>query len=196
MLKTFYNGFTLTELLISLSILGVIAIFIIPKILIAQQNNRNNAIAKEAAGMLAGAFSSYKLNYQSVTTMYPSDLFTALNYVKSDSSSTIDAEQTQANSTCTSPGAPCVKLHSGAMVMAWDVCGHFGGGNTTNAVYYQIDPDGIVTDGTTNGPGKSLVFALYYSGRISTYGTLATGTTSQTCALSATANRDPSWFSW
>lgn len=196
MAHTRTTGFTLAELLIALAILGIIATFTIPKILAAQQNNQNNAIAKEAAGMLAGAFANYKLSNPSLTTMYPSDLFTQLNYVKADSSSSMDAEQTLATTTCASPGAPCIRLHNGAMLMAWDVCGQFGGSSATNAVFYQIDPDGVVTDGTTNGPGKSLTFALYYSGRLATYGTLASGTASQSCSPTANTAYDPPWFSW
>lgn len=189
-------GFTLAELLIALTILGVIATFTIPKIISNQQNNKFNALSKEAAGTLTAAYANFKLNSQTTTTMYPGDLFASINYVKLDSSSTIDGEQTQGSSTCASPGAPCIKLHNGAMIMAWDVCGHFGGNGTTNAVWYQIDPDGVVTDGTTNGPGKSLVFALYHSGRLATYGTIASNTASQSCTMSADATKDPPWFSW
>jgi prepilin-type N-terminal cleavage/methylation domain-containing protein len=45
-------GFSLTELLIALMILGEIAAFSIPKILIAQQDARNRAVLKETVGML------------------------------------------------------------------------------------------------------------------------------------------------
>lgn len=44
------SGFTLAELLIALTILGVIATFTIPKILTAQQASTYNAIAKETMG--------------------------------------------------------------------------------------------------------------------------------------------------
>jgi hypothetical protein len=161
-----------------------------------QQNRKFKALAKEAAGTLTVAYANYKLNNQTTTTMYPSDLFVSINYTRLDTSSSMDGEQTQGASICASPGAPCIRLHNGAMVMAWDVCGHFGGSGTTNAVWYQIDLDGAVTDGTTNGPGKSVVFALYHSGRLATYGTLAANSTSQSCPIGADATRDPPWFNW
>ena len=43
------QGFTLAELLIALTILGVIAIFTIPKVLQSQQDTRYSAAAKEVA---------------------------------------------------------------------------------------------------------------------------------------------------
>lgn len=55
-----YLGFTLAELLISLAILGVIATFTIPKIIKAQQDAKFNAIAKEAATMVTGAYQQYQ----------------------------------------------------------------------------------------------------------------------------------------
>jgi prepilin-type N-terminal cleavage/methylation domain-containing protein len=45
-------GFTLAELLIALGILGVIATFAIPKILVAQQDTKRKAVLKETMAAL------------------------------------------------------------------------------------------------------------------------------------------------
>ena len=47
------KGFTLAEVLLALAILGVIAVFTIPKVLISQQNSKKAAIMKEAISMMA-----------------------------------------------------------------------------------------------------------------------------------------------
>lgn len=54
-------GFTLTELLIAVTILGSIATFTIPKILTAQQNAQKLSASKEAAATVAQAWVLYKL---------------------------------------------------------------------------------------------------------------------------------------
>ena len=73
-------AFTLAELLIALAILGVIATFTIPKILDSGSNSQWNAIGKEAAAMVSGAYQSYKLDtykYRLIFFQYSSIL--ALN---------------------------------------------------------------------------------------------------------------------
>lgn len=52
-------GFTLSELLIALGILGIIAAFSIPKILNTQRDNRYNASAHEVAAAIGEAYSLY-----------------------------------------------------------------------------------------------------------------------------------------
>jgi prepilin-type N-terminal cleavage/methylation domain-containing protein len=58
-------GFTLAELLICIAILGVIAIFAIPKILAAQQNQTKNTIFKECIAALAQA--SHEMGRDGIT---------------------------------------------------------------------------------------------------------------------------------
>lgn len=48
-----YPGFTLAELLISLAILGIIATFTIPKLLMNQRVSAYNASAKESAASIS-----------------------------------------------------------------------------------------------------------------------------------------------
>lgn len=56
------QGFTLTELLIALVLLGVIAAFSIPKILLAVGEQKKTAILKESVMALEDAFYTLKLN--------------------------------------------------------------------------------------------------------------------------------------
>lgn len=191
--KTRPQGFTLAELLIALSILGVIATYTIPKVIVVQQNGQYNAAAKEVAAMISGA---YQLALEeglihSATTA--GALTPYMNYLGVDTSTPIDGMYGNTTNTC-SGSTKCLTLHNGGKLLVFNV--NFAGNSTTNAVMYQFDPDGRVTDGTTNSPGKSLKFVLYYNGRITTRGTVAPGTKDSVGTYSPTATVDPPWFHW
>ena len=193
-----HNAFTLAELLIALVILGVIATFTIPKVLSSQQASSYNAAAKETAGMISGAYSAYKQAYGiPPSTMWAQDLSPYMNYLSLDSGSSVDDVQTQNVQGCTNPAAHavCLNLHSGAKLRFWN--SQFGGTQNTSAVLFWFDPDGKVTDGTTNGPGKSVAFVLYYNGLLTSYGrTLPNSCTTSGCPFAPNPNTDPPWFSW
>jgi len=194
----YIKGFTLAELLIALAILGVIATFTIPKVITAQQNRQANSIAKEAAGTISAAFQLYKYSGGDVTTMSATQLTSYLNYIKMDTSSTIDDINT-GNSVSCIPTNPCFKLANGAILHHWgdNFCNAF-----STAIPFDIDPDGIY-GGLTGGPSKSVRFFLYNTGRITTEGTLDSNTQwtnsgTSTCKYtrSAQPTHDPTWFSW
>lgn len=187
------SAFTLAELLISLAILGVIATFTIPKILTSQQNGQYSAKAKETAAMIAGAYQMYKSRYTPTLNTSAGDLTPFMNYVAVDSTSTIDLFQEATTRACTG-GYECVRLHNGGMLL-WATAG-FMGTASTNAVYFYFDPDGQVTDGTTNGPGKSVVFWLYYNGRVTSYSNLSAGTVYGGGTVGPDPTCDPPWFQW
>src|SRR5262249_2638154 len=93
-------------------------------------------------------------------------------------------------------GYNCIKLHNGGKLL-YSVGSKFGGTGTTNAMYFYFDPDGQVTDGTTNGPGKSVVFWLYYNGRLTSYSNLTSGTYNDGQGpIDPDPSYDPPWFSW
>src|SRR5688572_4288913 len=117
--RKFAKAFTLSELLIALAILGVIATFTIPKVLQAQQNNQFKAIGKETAGMMSDAFMQYKLQNTVQSTMESKNLTPFLNYVVFDTASQIDREQTLAGSTTCDNTSPCIRLHNGSKIMFW-----------------------------------------------------------------------------
>jgi len=149
-------GFTLAELLISLAILGVIATFTIPKILGAAGNGQNTAIAKEAASMVAGAYSTYALN-NSISSSTTAGVFTPyMNYVAVDSSSSYSF-----GSACTAT-IVCLKLHNGGILRV-KTDNAFRDVTTTSSTFYNLDPDGA-------GPQTPATFVLFFNGRLSTGG--------------------------
>jgi hypothetical protein len=73
----------------------------------------------------------------------------------------------------------------------------FGGMATTNAVWFHVDPDGVLTDSTTNNIGKSVPLFLYYqNGRITDEGNILTGTRDASSGWGAASSKVPPWFSW
>jgi hypothetical protein len=123
------------------------------------------------------------------------DITQYMNYVSatSDSSWSVDSAMTGPTVVCDS-SHPCLKLHNGATIYSGS--GLFNGTETTRALSFLVDPDGKVTDGTTNGPGKSVQFFLYYNGRLTSRGQAATGTVYNGTTFSPNPNMDPPWFSW
>lgn len=187
-------GFTLAELLIALAILGVIATFTIPKILSSSNDSQLNAIAKEVAGTISNAYQEYKTSNTIDSNTGPADLTHYMNYVSVDSLSTIDHLQTTSAVDCSAGSYTCLKLHSGAYLY-YRPTGHFDGVNTTNAIWFALDPDGKYS-GTTTGSGKSISFWLYTNGRLKTYGTLEPNTYDDFGLRTANSAYDPPWFSW
>jgi len=156
------SGFTLAELLIALAILGVIATFTIPKVLQSSSSGQNTAIAKEAASMVSGAQQSLGLDGLLSASATPASLTTYMNYVSIVTAGTLSAATPAsagtALQTC-SAALPCMKLHNGG-VLQYDTAMNYGGA-TTNAVYFNIDPDG------TGAAGRVSLCSLY-NGRLTT----------------------------
>src|SRR6478609_7639481 len=145
------KGFTLAELLITLQILAIIATFTIPKIIGSQQNSTYKAIAKEDIAAVAAAYQIFTLGNVPTASTTGGALTPYLNYVKLDTSGvTVDDIQGYGTLPCDS-SAPCMRMHNGGTIQITPYS--FNGTATTNAIRFKIDPDGRVTDGTTNGPG-------------------------------------------
>jgi type II secretory pathway pseudopilin PulG len=191
-------GFTLAELLICILILGEIATFTIPKIISSQQNNSYNAKAKEAIASIAAAYSAYTTaNGYSINTGI-GNLTPYLNYLAVDSASTIDSYYGDSGVTanCGGSSGACLRLHNGAFLQYWPGA-TFSGNATNNGIPILFDPDGKVTDGTSNGAGKSVYLFLYYNGRVVDLGNLVPNTTWSTNSnWQPNPSQVPPWFSW
>jgi hypothetical protein len=165
-------------------------------VLNAQQNSKFKEIAKQTAASFESAYQNYIIDVGATGSTTTGALTSYLNYVSVDSTSTIDAVQTQTTLSCAASGRLCLKLHNGAMLF-YQPAESFGGMATTNSIWFTLDPDGKVTDGTTNGPGKSVSFTIYYSGRVTSNCCLEPNTaTGSTSGIQPNAAYDPPWFSW
>jgi prepilin-type N-terminal cleavage/methylation domain-containing protein len=199
--KTMKQGFSLAELLITLAILGIISVFTIPKLLQGQQDSTYRANAKQAVSALQAAYQAYRYDNTVTAATKAADILPYLkNYVKIENSGDFDETPGSWQATCGSVSGDgtltCYRLHSGAILEATSL-NSFNGTATTNAVYFYLDPDGKYS-GTTNGPGKSVVFFLYTDGKIKSWGNVYPNTTSGSMlgTYNPTPANDPTWWSW
>ncbi|HEY9686555.1 MAG TPA: prepilin-type N-terminal cleavage/methylation domain-containing protein [Coleofasciculaceae cyanobacterium] len=192
MFRVAFKGFSLAEILMVVAIMGLLAAFTVPRMIQPSANNAAfNAKANDAAVMIMSAYQTLKAEGNVTTSTKAWDLTPYMNYVQTDTSTPIDDLQTKTTWGCDST-RKCVRLHNGGMVVFSTLT--FTGTANTNCIGMQFDPDGKNTDGTTNGPGKSVEFILYYDGVIRTDGTSRTGGTGA-CSPNNAAN-DPPWFSF
>lgn len=197
MLKNFlsvgYSGFTLAEVLISLAILGTIATFTIPKILISSQNQQKSALAKEVAAMVASAYDTYRQSNMVTGSTTLGALTPYMNYVALDTSSPVDDHLNRNVAYTCGAGVTCLKMHGGGIFFY--TANSFSGTSNLHSVFFFYDPDGQRTGINGDDPGKAICFVLYYDGRLTTRGTVTTGTLNSTLTSNPGAF-DPSWFSW
>jgi type II secretory pathway pseudopilin PulG len=187
-------AFSLSELLIALMILGEIATFTIPKIIYSQRNNRFNAVVKETASAIAAQYQTMKMQglVSSSTSAY--DILTQMNALSFSTSSGVLIDSVQGNGSI-SCSAGCAFFASGAGVRSGLYS--FNGTSSTNAIGFTVDPDGRVTDGTTNGPGKSVQFYMTYNGKLTTGDSAEASTYYYNGSyVTATSGGDPPYFSW
>ena len=171
------KAFTLAELLIALAILGVIATFTIPKIISAQTDSRNKAVAREIIAMVSNAVYLAKTNGVLSATSTVEDLIPYMNYVAVDTTSTIDGIPPGSGSAyfCTPP-YKCLRLHNGAVLRYMPGASFVSTGGGLSAV---IDPDGQMTS-----KQDSLSILAFSDGRLITYGQVMG------------SSYDPAWFTW
>lgn len=185
------RAFTLAELLIALTILGVIAIFTIPKILQSQSQDKFNSLTKETAGMITGAYDAYKRVNTADTSTKGSSLTPYMNYVSVDTTSTVDYSPNQGSATisCASP-ALCLRLHNGGVLYVWDTWFPVAANNAL--VWFTLDPDGVQT-----GKADSVDMALYFNDRITSNSGVSPGSQDRWGSIAGPSPaNDPQWLRW
>jgi len=164
------SGFSLAELLIALLILGEISTFTIPKVITAQQNMQKTTNMKDTASMIGAAYEEAQLAGIINSNSRLQNLTPYFNYLSVDTASTIDDIVGYGSLSCNST-YPCYRLHNGALLMDR---GGFAGTGTTNSMVIHLDLDGTYS-GSTTGDSKSVMFVLFYNGRITSRAQLTTG---------------------
>jgi prepilin-type N-terminal cleavage/methylation domain-containing protein len=189
------KGFTLSELLVSLGILAVIAVFAIPKVLQNQQDKTYNSISKENIAAVSNALELMRGNGTLSPQTTFSDLTPYLNYVAVDSISIINNRAAGVLPNLNCSASSCLRLHNGAIIIYnQNLC--FAGSAPTNAITWQIDPNG------REDAVKGLRVFIYYNGKIRTDSTIEANTQFQgncgggVTTLAGPTPPDPDWFSW
>jgi prepilin-type N-terminal cleavage/methylation domain-containing protein len=190
------SGFSLAELLIALAILGEIAAFAIPKILNSQQKQQMSSVGKEAIVTISQAYELYRLSNTVSSSTSMGDLTQYLNYVQLDTSSAlIDHVPTLNSRTCNGTTYYCYRLASGAVVWHDTATHYFGGTNSTNAIEFFVDPDGVY-GGSTSGNSKSAQLYLYYNGRLTSRKYINSGTVVGATSKNPDSSLEPVWLVW
>jgi prepilin-type N-terminal cleavage/methylation domain-containing protein len=187
-------GFSLVELLISLSIMSIVSVMVIPHFFQAPSSNisdKYSGMANDVSYMIVTAYERYKAAVNSVASnTTPGALTQYMNYVSVDTSGQIDGMGTEGWKTCSATN-PCLNLHNGGKLFIPNSAdGSFGGTNTTNVIFFQFDPEPSDAAYTS----RSLKIALYYDGYIKTRGTVRSGTRTSIGGYSSSSNADPAWF--
>jgi prepilin-type N-terminal cleavage/methylation domain-containing protein len=183
------QGFTLTELLIALAILGLIATITIPKVIVNSGNTKLIAITKECAATIAGAYQVYVgANGQLVGAAggtggppATAGIVTYINYAGTNTAAKSGGQALD----CDTAGSPCLVLHNGAYLQ-------YSGQTftaTDKAITFLVDPDGV-----GNNTDKISIM-LSYNGRV------GVGNNSDTGLVSAGGSdlaqvAKPGWFTW
>lgn len=146
---------------------------------------QDEAKAKESASNITGAFSVLQQSRKLSPTLKPNDFIPFINYVSTDTSSKYVSSlleqfrmqwiilrdkiwtwQGRGTSECylgaplqqCSDKLPCLKLHNGG-ILQYDSEQGFGGSSSTNAIFFNFDPD-------ADGPAGRISFYQFYNGRL------------------------------
>ena len=194
-----------SQILVVLFIGFVAWTVIIPKVPGDGLLPHNSAIAKEAAAMINGAFSAYMDKNKLSKHTKPSNFLPFMNYVAIDTTDSYRNENTplmpnwlnklwgkvtmsDQQDTPLQPCSnrlPCVKLHNGG-ILQYDSEQIFGGMNSTNAIFFNFDPDG-------KGPQGRVSFYQYANGRLTTGENQVSGTIVSAGTMTS-QNKDPAYL--
>ena len=192
-------GLTLSEILIVLGLLALLAAFAIPKVINASSNVDRVAVAKKATQLLAAAITDMELNGTVAGSATDSgDLSNWLDYVVADTGVTIDkapAHTTLAATRFACGATTCVvptqlyRLPSGAWLAADSTLTFGTAGGNNRAIPFVLDPDG-----SSDGSVDSVELWLYIDGTVRTAETLLSSTQNSAGTFNAVAGADPDWW--
>lgn len=147
------QAFTLAELLVSLSVLGLVAAFAIPKVLLSVSDQSTKAAGREAFAMLNDAFMAYKATKGGIVDSGASGgtLFSFINYKQELTASTTPTfDQGLTLSSAATPTTELTVANGKAyemlngLVVAFRTADDMTENGTTNkgTLGFEVDPDG------------------------------------------------------
>lgn len=188
---SFNTGFTLTELLVGLGILGLIAAFAVPKILTASAATTANAKVHKAAQAVVNGYEKWtqengktpNTSVQNVMSMVQHNgQITDGRVVDWAPNSSLDQISCVAYVGNVAQ-ALCYLMPDSSIIL---FVNHFGGSSgtdlnfsnsgTTNALYFAVDPDGKDGPQDKSATTVSTLFLLSYNGRLRERGRLKNST--------------------
>lgn len=203
------SGFTLSELLVSLAVLGLIAAFAIPKVLSAVADSSTKAIGKEAISVISSAYDSLKAENSGFVARSTT---IAQLVARMNAERDVLAANYAANGVAAQAGSTnALKLQSGGIIYYNNTDTFVRNGTAEGTMAFRIDPDG-------EGNFGSVSVYLGFDGRLWVADELyAAGTGTQVSPFNATyniasepvgafgttpttpnnvANADTTWFEW
>jgi prepilin-type N-terminal cleavage/methylation domain-containing protein len=185
------KGFTLSELLIALAILGLIATFTIPKVLTSVGEKGNLNVAKEVLSSITSAYDVIRSesNGYGATTINGADILNKMNFVQVFSTDVSWPLAATGHVDCVA-ATPCYQLHSGAVIQT--TAADTFATQTLGTIAFNIYPDG----GKTTASPAPLTALLTNDGRLITGTNLVFGTNTYTVAGGFAAAALPTWFAW
>jgi prepilin-type N-terminal cleavage/methylation domain-containing protein len=184
------KGFTLSELLIALAILGLIATFTIPKVLTSVGEKGNLNVAKETLSSITSAYDVIRSenNGYGATTISGRNILDRMNFVELFATAG-DAGSPRA-STCVTGTTTCILLHNGAILQTTDADVFTTA--TLGTIAFKVYPDG----GGKVASAPALTALLTNDGRLITGTGLTIGGNTYTVADGFAAAALPTWFKW
>ena len=191
-------AFSLTEVLIALALMGVLAAMTIPKVLVSQQKSTYNPKVKEAVFMVQSAYTDYQMENTPGSTTTFGNLTPYINYVKVNSTATIDdagsvsgCGGTVPSVSCATAGKTCIVLPNGT-ILYYTTATQFNNTASTNALSFIVDPDGKYSN-----DGSAWIF-LYFNSNTKSVGHISANTSNSSPSSPFNPNTvaDPDWFEW
>ena len=135
-----HRGFSLTEVLIALALMGVLAAMTIPKVLVSQQNSTLNPRTKDVIFMVQSAYTDYQMENAPGSATTFGHLTPYINYVRTSTTATIDQAGSVSgcggatpSTSCGEANHQCLILSNGAYIK-YNTTTSFNNTSATNAV--------------------------------------------------------------